>query len=170
MHSPSLVLVIAQAGFAANDNHMFGVWRFVAIVPYQTRNENGSWELTSSLVNAAVLLFWMGSAAFFTVLRIGIHVKLGRSKSISIAKIFFSSFARALGNDAGGENIVGKSELFLVFVIGVFATLSSMLFTGALFEQLIAIEPPRQINSMAELKVSKLEIIDCWGNHNTDPR
>lgn len=165
------MLAVAQTSFPANDNRMFGVWRYVAIVPYRPRpTDFGAREIVGSLMNAAVLLFWLGGAAFFAALRMGIQFRLDRKNHRTMATIFFGSFARTLGNSAGADRGVGRSESFVMFVIGVFATLTSMVFTGGLFEQFIGQEAPRQINSMEELIASRMGIIDCWGDHHIDGR
>lgn len=151
-----------------NGNKMFETRRYVVIVPYQTRNQDGSIAVISSLLNTAVLIFWFIGAAFFTVLRIGMReladVPSSRITPRSKTSIYFGCLARVLGNSAGNDYCLSKCESFLMFVIGVFATLASMLFTGALFEQLVGTEPPKQFESLAELNASNLTIVLCSGD------
>lgn len=158
---------------ATNHNTMFEIRRYVVIVPFQSRALSQSDVLTNSLVNVAVLLVWFAGAGLFTVLRVGMRFAVpAKSVDQNIAErfnnskttLFFHYLAGVLGNSAGRVNSIWKGELFLMFVIGIFATLTSMLFTSALFEQLIGLDPPKQMNSLAELIASNLSIMICAGD------
>lgn len=163
---------IFQTHEATNDNKMYEVRRFVAIVPYQNRIQNGIDVLISSLVNAAVVLFWLFGAAIFTMLRVGLgcvdlpydNGRLLGGGPITKTTIYFNYLAGVLGNSAGIDRQARKCDSLLWFVIGVFATLSSMLFTSALFELLISHEPIQQIDTIEDLIASNLTIMMCAGD------
>lgn len=163
---------IYQTDMVNNDQKLFEVRRFVAVVPFRSGVLDGSAVLMNALVNAAVLLFWFGGAAVFTILRIGMRfANLSNDGGDRLKEefhkkttIYFDCLARVLGNSSGCEQHFLKTESFLLYVIGIFATLTSMLFTSALFEQMIAIEPPKQIDTMAELIASNTKIIVCSGD------
>lgn len=53
------------------------------------------------------------------------------------------------------------SEKYLIFVMGIFALLTSTIFTGSLFDQMFVEEKPRQLDTMAELLKSDLMIQEC---------
>lgn len=138
------------------------VRRFVAIVPYKSRDDR-SVQVLNSLLNSAVLLFWFAGAALFTVVRIAMHSLvvgerhiISRTTDSSRVTVYMRCLASVLGNTTGLEKCAWRSERLLLFVVGVFATFASMLFSGALFEQLMGVEPPRQINTLAELAASNL--------------
>lgn len=125
----------------------------------------------NSLLNAAVLLFWWLGALLFTALRLAMrHLKPPKDavRRPSWVRLFFSCLARVLGNSDGEDDArcVWKSETFVMFVIGMFALLTSMLFTGALFEKPLASEPLRQIDTLAEIMETKLPIIGIFGDCN----
>lgn len=156
---------------ATVDNKLYEFRRYVAIVPYRTMVLDRSLEIINSLVNAAVLLVWLIGAAFFTAIRTAMRLAVPDRRqmeppSLSMTSLYFRYLARVLGNSMGCERCKKKSESFLTFVIGVFATITSMMFTGALFEQMVAIEPPRQIDTMAELAASNMAIVLCYGDTN----
>lgn len=151
---------------ADNDNKIFDIRRYVVIVPYNTKRLDFREVLNNALVNTAILLFWFGGAALFTVIRIGMSLAATGNDYRMILEvlnnkmtIYFNYLARVVGNSAGNERYYRKGESFLMFVIGVFATLTSMLFTGALFEQLIAIELPTQINTIDEMLATNMTIV-----------
>lgn len=157
-----------QVTYDLNTNQVMELRRYLAIVPYQTATDSAS--VLATLANAAVLLFWLGVAALFAALRLAIH----RRRRPQTADTFFACLAAVLGNSMRGNAVVvvvvvvdgasAATDAWLSFVMGVFATLASMLFTGALFEQLIGSEAPPQMDTMAELIDSALPIHECWGD------
>lgn len=159
-------LLIVQSAFDHSRDHLIDLQRYVAIVPHRTAAlESGTLLLVvNSLLNAAVLLFWFWAAAVFTVVRMAMKRLAPKVGAKRRSSGFFHSFAGVLGQstETAGDSSPWKGESFLTFVVGVFATLSSALFTGALFEQLIAGEPPGQMDTMAELIASRLPVVDSW--------
>lgn len=138
--------------------------RYVAIVPYQSKRSSAA-EI-NTLLQASVLLIWFFGAILFTLLRIFINNLLKTIcppilKPISKMTIFFRSLAVVLCNSAGCSRGMWKSEKFLVFFMGIFALITSTIFTGNLFDQMFVDEKPIQINSMAELKMTNMSILEC---------
>lgn len=68
-----------------------------------------------------------------------------------------------MGSEAG----LRSAESIVIVDIGVFATITAILFTGALFEDSIMAKAPKQITSIDELMASNLTIVECFeGVHN----
>lgn len=165
--------VISQNGVHSNSNQMLETRRYVALVPYR-QVAIGSTPLWSAARNAAVLLFWLGGATLFAGVRIGIRAAMsarknsegaGRSAATYDDDVFFRCLAAVLGNNAGERRrLVWHGESLVAFVMGVFAQLTVMLFTGALFERSIGSDGPRQIDTMAELVASDMLVRMCWGD------
>lgn len=160
-------------GFLVNatiDNKMYELRSFVAIVPYRTIAADGSMVVINALLNAAVLLVWFCGAAIFTAIRMGMRLALtgGRRSggSAGMATLYFRCLARVLGNSVGADECSWRSESLVMFVMGVFAVTTSMVLTGILFDQMVAAEAPRQIDTMAELAASNLSIVLCSGDTN----
>lgn len=162
-------LIVSQEGSFGHDSRQYEIRRYVAIVPYRTERHHGTWTIEHSMLNAAVLTVWLCGALIFAALRIGMRrivvASAARSGTANHFTIVLKCLSAVLGNSAGPDHCVGPSESWVLFVCGVFAVLTSNLMTGALFEQLLAVEPPRQIETMAELAASNLTIYECWGEH-----
>lgn len=166
-------LVIALSGFAKNHNKMFEVRRYVAIVPYLTRaSADGHLVLINALLNASVLMLWFGGAILFTVLR-GFMMRIASPEGDSsitpdsnVMTVYFRFLAGVLGNSTGASKLLQRADSFLMFVVGVFATITSLLFTGAVFEQLIVIDPPKQINTLDDLIASNISVVICHRDLN----
>lgn len=146
---------------------LYEIRRYIVIVPYQAQVIDGFATLSRFLVNAAVLVFWLFGAALFTTIRLGVQCMspIERRKE-SPTTIYFSSLAGVLGNSMGGKESKWKGEYLLMFIIGVFATITSMMFTGALFEQLLFVEQLDQIDSLQGVVQSNLTLLVCLGDTN----
>lgn len=120
-----------------------------------------NFEILSALVNISVLTVWLGVAVLFTVVSLAMHrYVISDSKQRSVATVFFMCLAEMLGNYAGTVRSDWMAESFLAFVIGI--SLTSALFTGAIVEQLLQNEPPKQMELLSELLNSSLTLIECW--------
>lgn len=174
-------VLIHQIGFPTLSNKIIGIRRYVAIVPYRTAlpSTGPTTLVLNALVNAAVLLFWFCGAALFTVVRVAMRRccvlapttstprRSTNQQKTKVLRIFLGTLARVLGNNAGRDTHPQRpSESWLICVVGAFATLTAMLFTGDLFEQLIKADPVRQIDTLAELRRSNLSVRVCREDTN----
>lgn len=146
----------------------------MAIVPYRTGSRHSN--DISSLVNVLLLGIWMFSAALFSMLRwcsrsvLAVEDRVLRYQQPTNLTMFFRSLAGVLGNSMGEQRRSSGADTFLVFVIGVFAMLTGMLFTGFIFEQMIENGSVPQMNTMSELLASKLRIRECLIDVNAHNR
>lgn len=146
----------------------------MAIVPYRTGSRHSN--DISSLVNVLLLGIWMFSAALFSMLRwcsrsvLAVEDRVLRYQQPTNLTMFFRSLAGVLGNSMGEQRRSSGADTFLVFVIGVFAMLTGMLFTGFIFEQMIENGPVPQMNTMSELLASKIRIRECLIDVNAHNR
>lgn len=164
-------IAISQSGQANNNNNLVEVRRFVAIVPYRQRGDAKWLTFVNSLVNVAVLLVWLFGAALFAAILVGMRWLVlpfngRRRRRLTETKLttFFRCLAGVLGNSWGAAHFCWTAEWLVMCVIGVFATFTSMLFTGALFEQLLDVEPAKQIDTLPELAASNLTVYVCYGD------
>lgn len=154
--------MIVQNRIALPHHKMFEIRQFVVIVPYRT-SDDGCFKIMSALVNISVLMVWLGGASLFTAVWFGIQKYVIRDDcQRSVAKIFFTCLAEMLGNSAGNLKSNWLALSFLTFLIGISATLTSALFTGAIVEQLLHNDPPKQMELLSELLNSSLTLIECW--------
>lgn len=145
---------------------MVGIERYVAIVPYQTGIDTSKLVIMNAILNLSFLFWWVGWAAFFTLLRLVIQYMEKPITNKQKSLIFFKCLAKVLGNSAGSDTCLRSGESLIMIIIGVFATISCILYTGEIFKQSLVQESVQKINTIAELMESNLTIYECSDGSN----
>lgn len=134
--------------------------RYVAIVPYRSHSSDSTdWNI---VLHSLVLIFRLTFGLLFSVIRCFMqNVFRGGRRMSERRTTFMHSTAAMLGTSCGTDVCFSGAERIIVFFISIIGMLSSMLFTGSMFEYLFTGEIPQQINTMAELAASNLSIRKC---------
>lgn len=143
--------------------------RYVAIVPFRSLETAIGINL---LPNVAALLWWIGMAAVFTLVRWVVFRRSATRCVDTMTTMFFTSLAVVLSNAMFSKKskTTSMAESYLLYVLSTFAMLSSVLFTGAIFKRHMSTETPPQIDTMNQLFASNLSIRECLVEANADNR
>lgn len=145
----------------------------MAIVPNRSVGQDTVLQFHQALVNAAVLVIWCGGAAMFTVVHVAMQATFApraaerrrrrpnASSDTDVLMTFFRCLARVLSNSAGPDRCYSHAESLLTFVTTLFAMLTAIVLSSVLFVQIVAEEPPRQMDTIAELEQSNMVVRDC---------
>lgn len=127
--------------------------RTVVIVP---NNNISTLFLLQNIVRSTIFIIWIGISLTFMLLR-KLFQNITKSPYMPMVKIFFDSLGLLIGT-ASGSKVFNRPERILTLWLSIFAVLTSLLFSGFLFQQMAGSSKASTINNLKDLEKTKLKL------------
>lgn len=143
-----------------NDNNFTFPYRrdkLVIVLPNQVAGQQVMSGSSRNVVSLFVVLVIIAVAIGFTCVR-AFFKKLVKPSSFSVPELFFNSFGLSLGTVSKWKSN-NMAESLLILTMSVFALLCSLILSGYLFQQFTKIIYTSSIDTIAELKRTKITLL-----------
>lgn len=158
MRTSSVIVPIYCSAIRNNHTFPYRRDRMVIIVPNQASHTREPFRNAARLI---IVFAWILSSIGFTLLR-KFFKEFTKQTDFTVLGLFFNSFGLSLGTISKTRSN-DMAESVLILTISLFSLLASLILSGYLFQQFSIKGSTSNIDTIAELKHTKIVVmIDNW--------